>query len=935
MSKKKSVGHVISHTHWDREWRVPEWNARWRLKTMMEQLLDKLETNPEFKFLFDSQVVSIHDYLEICPERKEQVEKFIKNNQLQIGPWYNLPDLYPICGEALIRNLLTGIREADKLGKCLKIAYTTFGWGQTAQFPQIFNGFGIDKIVCGKNVSKKRAPNSEFIWEAPDGTKVFTTRLGEEKRANFFFFAVMPVMYGCKYKDNGTEMRWGENGWFFHSADSYIDSELTFIPEKTYHPEILKQSMERTWETTSDSLVPEHVFMGNGCDSTAPSEVADRIIKDANEMFEDKELVYSDLQTYFEKIEQVIKEKNIPLKTVRGELRDGPVHSLSANALATRMPLKVLNRQAQNSLMRYAEPFATLAESLGVEYPKQFIDKAWKFMLLAHSHDAINGVTLDKTADDTVYKLKQIIEIGQVVTDMSAIEILKKTDLKRYADDDILLAVFNPTARETQQIIDVSIDVAESKKCRRLRAYDSDDSELVVQNISHSYHPATVCVQNSRALPFYCDRHKIKLETGIIPAYGYKIIKLVPDEPYNKKKTFWLGTYEQPKQTTEPYCMENKHLKVEINSDGTYNVTSKLTDQTYNGLGFYEDGGDVGDYWQRVEPAYNKIYYSKGRPATVYLKEDGPLVTTYVCDITMQVPAKADKTEKFATTRADETAELKISTELTLKADSPYLEVKVIVNNSAMDHRLRVGLPTYIETDISHAMGHFNVDSRPIGRKYENGLRDGQMSTLPMQNFIDLSDGKSGLAILNKELIEHEITEDKSRTAYLTLLRCMDVNICTEGRCGTIETGATGPQCLGQHTFNYAICPHKGNWAEGDVYSQMEKYIYTPRAYQISKHENGTMQESQSLFEIDNPLIQVSGIKKAQDTDGIIVRIYNPNSEIEKCTLSFASEIKNAYIANMNEEKEKTLELKNEKQIPLDVGPCKIITLLIQMKDLK
>ncbi len=398
MSKKKSVGHVISHTHWDREWRVPEWNTRWRLKTMMEQLLDKLDANPEFRFLFDGQVVSIHDYLEICPERKEQVEKFIKNNQLQIGPWYNLPDLYPICGEALIRNLLTGIKEADKLGECLKIAYTTFGWGQTAQFPQIFNGFGIERVVCGKNVSTKRAPNSEFMWEAPDGTNVFTTRLGVEKRANFFFFAVMPAIYGCKYLDNGTEIRWGENGWFFHSTDSYIDSELTFIPDKTYHPEIVKQSMERTWETTSDSLVPEHVFMGNGCDSTAPSDVVDRIIEDANEMFKDRELVYSDLQTYFERIEQVIQEKNIPLKTVHGELRDGPVHSLSANALATRMPLKVLNRQAQNALIRYAEPFAALAHSLGVEYPKQLIDKAWKFMLLAHSHDAINGVTLDKTA---------------------------------------------------------------------------------------------------------------------------------------------------------------------------------------------------------------------------------------------------------------------------------------------------------------------------------------------------------------------------------------------------------------------------------------------------------------------------------------------------------------------------------------------------------
>lgn len=933
MSQKKSVGHIITHTHWDREWRVPEWNSRWRLKIMMEKVLDKLEKYPEFKFLFDGQVVGIHDYLEMYPERQDQVEKFIKNNRLQIGPWYNLPDLYPLCGEAIIRNLLTGIREADKLGNCLKIGYTTFGWGQTSQFPQIHDGFGIDKIVCGKNVSKKRAPQSEFMWEAPDGTKVFATRLGVEKRANFFFCAVMPATYGQEYHDNNTAVRWGENGWFFHSADSYVDSEISFIPDQTYHPEIVKQSIVKTWETTSDSLVPEHVFMGNGCDSTAPGDVADKIIEDTNEMFEDKELVYSDLQTYFENIEQAIKEKNISLKTVHGELRDGPVQSLSANALATRMPLKILNRQAQNSLIRYAEPFATLAENFGVEYPAQFLKKAWKFLLLAHSHDAINGVTLDKTAYDTAYKLKQVIELGQVVTDMIAMEILKRTDLKKYAADDILLAVFNPTVSDVEQTLDVSIDVAESKRCRRLRAFDSDDNELVVQNISHVYHQAVVAVENSRALPFYSDRHKIKLQIEKIPACGYKVIKLVPDEHYNKKIKFWHGTYEQPKQTTATYCMENKHLKVEINSDGTYNVTSKLTGQVFNGMGFYEDSGDVGDYWQRVEPAHNKIFYSKGTSATIYLKEDGPLVTTFACEITMQVPAKADKTQTFATARVDQIAPIIITTELTLNANSRYLEVKVIVNNSAMDHRLRVALPTGINTDTSYAMGHFNVDERIVGREYDKSdRRDGEKSTLPMQNFVDLSDGKNGLAILNKELIEYEITEDQSRTAYLTLLRCMDVNICTEGRCGTIETDATGPQCLGKHTFNYAVYPHKGNWVKGDVYSQMEKYTCPPRAYQISPHENGTLQESLSLFEIDNTLVQLSSIKKAQDTDGIIVRIYNPNSKTEKCTINFASKIKVAYTTNMNEEKKSTLKLKNNKQIILEIEPCKIITLLIHIE---
>ena len=160
MSKKKTIGHVITHTHWDREWRTAVWNARWRLTNMMDELLDTLEKTELKHFLFDGQVVGIEDYLEVRPEKKEQVKNYIKNDRLQIGPWYNLPDLYPVCGEALIRNLLVGNRKVTHMGKCLDIAYTTFGWGQTAQLPQIYKGFGIDFVVAVKNVSKDRAPNS-------------------------------------------------------------------------------------------------------------------------------------------------------------------------------------------------------------------------------------------------------------------------------------------------------------------------------------------------------------------------------------------------------------------------------------------------------------------------------------------------------------------------------------------------------------------------------------------------------------------------------------------------------------------------------------------------------------------------------------------------------------------------------------------------------
>lgn len=188
---KKKTGYVIPHTHWDREWRYPLWENRMYLRDLMEELMDTLEKNEDYKsFLLDGQVVAALDYLEVCPESRERLEKLIKDGRIQIGPWYTLPDLYPISGESMIRNLLKGKKEAGKLGGYLKIGYESFGWGQPSQLPQIYSGFDIDTVIISKNVDKTRAPKSEFKWIGADGTHVKHVS-GEADETSFISILVL------------------------------------------------------------------------------------------------------------------------------------------------------------------------------------------------------------------------------------------------------------------------------------------------------------------------------------------------------------------------------------------------------------------------------------------------------------------------------------------------------------------------------------------------------------------------------------------------------------------------------------------------------------------------------------------------------------------------------------------------------------------------
>ncbi|MEI6970518.1 MAG: glycoside hydrolase family 38 C-terminal domain-containing protein [bacterium] len=921
------TGHLVTHTHWDREWRVPIWYARARLIRMFDSVLDALEHNPNFKhFLMDGQVVGVEDYLEFRPERRQAMCKLIKEGRIQIGPWYNLPDEYPIAGEALIRNLLVGTRRAMNLGGCLKTAYLSFGWGQTAQFPQILAGFGIDFVFVGKNVSHERAPNSEFFWRAPDGTSLLATRLGEEGRANFYFSTIMPVMYGVAYHDPSCRVDWGRGGWLWRRAEPGFDLETTFERDLQYHPQHLRKSMEDALRTTADTLVKEHRFLGNGTDSTGPYESIERLIADANALDPACKVVHSGIVEYAAAIRKVLEQQGMDrLATVDGELRDGPSFKVSGNALPVRAQIKTLNRRAQLQLIRYAEPLAAVARMHGIPWPGAFVDKAWHYLLLAHSHDAINGVTLDKTARDTVYKLEQVLELAAVSTDMAASGLLRKIRPDGCGAGDVLVAVFNMSSQEARYMVRAQIDMPEEMNPQWVDVADANGALCPVQPLGSRHMASPVNVVNSRAMPFYCDRHELYFDTGSLPAMGYKVFKALPHGKLNRKAEFWNNVYDHGTQIVGPNCMANEHIEVAFNPNGTFDLLHKASGRRYNGLHFIEDGGDAGDYWQRVRPAKDSVMTTQSAGCRLSLVEDGPLVTSWLCEWSLQVPRQLRRAEGC---RDDACCPMTVKSRVTLRAGAPYVEIQTTVVNQASDHRVRVAFPTCLAAGQSVAQGHFNVDTRPIERPRDaQGRRDDGMGTLPLQNFVDLCDQAGGLAVLNRNIMEYEVSDDSSRTVFLTMLRCVPVRICTEYRCATEDASQPGGQCHGTHTFEYALYPHNGDVWTGGVYEATEHYLMPPLACQFSLPAEGkkSLPAEASFLTIQPASLQLSAFKKAQDSDALIVRLYNPTAAVVEGRLTFAVSPSAVELVTLNEEKMNSLPVKNG-SVRFAAEPFKILT---------
>lgn len=910
--------HIVTHTHWDREWRYPIWENRQYLMDMMDELLDILDSQPAYScFLMDGQTVMVEDYLEMRPENREKIENYIKIGKIDVGPWYTLPDLYPVCGESLVRNLLKGDRNAKKLGRRLNVAHESFGWGQTAQLPQIYKEFGLDFVVVAKNVSKTRCPNCEFLWESPDGTKVFATRLGEHARANFFMNAFLAITTDKDYNSDEYFMKLGQDGQIYHEADAQGFWEDYFVihDNGVIHDGRIKNAIELAWESMNDTVTSDMRVLMNGSDSSTAQPQLVEIVKRAREMLPDLDLRLSTLEEYVSDFKMTVDTNE--LWVIKGELRDGPAYKCSANALSTRPMIKMLNKCAENALFKVAEPLSCMEK----EYNKIFLDKAINYLLLSHPHDSINGVTQDKTADDTMYRLSQSLELSQSVANTACKNIVKDVDYSKYPDDAMILTVFNTLPYKRSETLRLYIDFPQDMNVWDFEIFDGN-KKLKKQIISRKEVTTPVSNLHTRPLPYLIDRYETLVKIDNIPAMGYKTIYAIKTENLNRKMLFWhdMRKFDGTEIAKKPNLMENEYVKAEVNGNGTLTVTDKENGRVYSNLNYFEETGDRGDYWIYYPPYHNKTYTSIGVNADVWCEENTALSATVCAKITMSVPSYAVVGESMVrgeSRRSDEMSDVEIVTKYTLKKDEKAIDVETTIYNTAKDHRMKAIFETGIKTNIAKSAGHFYVDER--NTTSSKGEYYPEMQTLPKGYFTTLEDKNGGFSIIDNSTCEYEA--DKSGKLSISLFRGVKNIICTEFRSAGVFPHEDGGQSMGKLVFHYTIYP----FAKNNATAMLAEQISTPvKTVQTSKGI-GKKPDTSSMLEIPEKLI-LTAMKKAEESDLYIIRFYNPTCNTVRGCIK--TTFKNAVRLNLNEEKIGTINLND-----IEVPPYKIITIGVEKTD--
>lgn len=862
--------HFISNTHWDREWRFSARRTQYMLGYMLDMLMDIIDKYPEFRhFHLDSQTMPIQDYLEAYPEKKELFKKYITEGKIGVGPWFCLPDEFSVGGESLVRNLLLGHKIGKEMGGISKTGYSPFGWGQISQLPQIYAGFDIHFASFYRGVNEYTTPKSEFYWESPDGTRIYASRLGKRPRYNIWYVVQRPVYYN-QANENNRDMLWNDNNGIFKFIDKEydkLDYQYTH-PFYEYHKENIQARAEQAVREQDNDWTTPHRFWSVGHDSSCPDAREVQLIKDLDAALPNAHVFHSTLK---EMEQGIIDEFDNNSPVLKGEMRapftKGSVSAMMGWIISARTYIKQANFDTERKLQNYAEPMAVFASFCGAPYPQNFIDLSYNYLLQNHGHDSIGACGRDIVYEDVIYRFRQSREVSSCVFERAFMDVAGDIDLSAFSKDDAAIVIFNPAPFKRSEPVKVSVELPAEWKADSFKITDADGNEVKYQVLSNKDGVAQI-IQNPNdvANVLHTHQYTIMLDVSDVPALGYKTLKMQPLYHVRAKNPVTMKKNAQ--------VMENEYLRVSINSNGTFNVLDKETGKQYSSLGYFKDTGEIGNPWEHIVPENDETFTTLNENAKVTLLHEGEFEVAYKVEIDWALPEGRSMDEK---TRSKHLNPFKIENIITLKKGSRYVEIETTVDNQSEDHYFQVAFPTNIKAESVFAQGQFDVIERPIAKPDYSLYDEIPMTEHPMNSFVDISDGKIGAALLNTGLKAYEAGDDEENTMYLSLLRSFPLRICVTSDMQDYSSIDKGSQCIGINSFRYAFMPHKGNWEEGNVWGESEAFNLTFSAAQIAPTNHGKNPLEHSFIELSDSTLNVSAVKKAEDGDGWVIRLFNPS----------------------------------------------------------
>ena len=355
-----------------------------------------------------------------------------------------------------------------------------------------------------------------------------------------------------------------------------------------------------------------------------------------------------------------------------------------------------------------------------------------------------------------------------------------------------------------------------------------------------------------------------------------------------------MGHPKAPENFGE-FVLENEHIRAEIDE-----VSGELSSLILKSTGFeYMQSGIPGNRFEIYEDAntYPSGLDHRWDPWYIHLtgRKYAPVGVTEVSwknrgriRQTILVRRRLDLAYRTGATQ--------IFQEIILDSRSPYLLFHTYGEWNAEQVLVKLEFDLSFQASEHTCEMPYGISRRSNDGTGNNGNHERMEPDLPMQRWLDYSDGHAGLAFLNNGKYGYDVQGSLVR---LSLMRAPPM------RPGEIAG-------LGAFDFSYALYPHTGDWSDADVVKNASLLNRSPEVYVVGNPSSPSNQFTtpvEPLIQVEDSRVSATALKVSEDDTGVILRLWCCAETTVDTTVAYSFPVAKVYLCNALEETSEELDL--------------------------
>jgi alpha-mannosidase len=516
-----------------------------------------------------------------------------------------------------------------------------------------------------------------------------------------------------------------------------------------------------------------------------------------------------------------------------------------------------------------AEKYASLAWLDGKAYPATELTDAWKKVVFNDFHDLAAGSGIGIIYKDAQRDFDQVHWATNEIS-QNALHTLAST-VNTAAAGDVPVLVFNPLAWERSGVVTVNVQMPQ--------AVGGDVS--LIDAKGHAV-PSNILSRDAKT-----NSYQILAQVDQVPSLGYKVLHVV-----SGKKPFASDL------KADGLTLENAAIKLVV--DGKSGCITSLFDKALhkevlaagscgNELRAFKDTPKDFDAWNIDPGTLDQPPTKLDNADSVELVEKGPLRAVVRVSRTWQ-------SSKFVQDIILYTGADHAIVENNIDWHERHILLKAAFTLAATSNKATYEIP-------------YGTIERPTTR---NNSWEKARFEVPALRWADLGDSSQGFSLINESKYGYDVHDNILR---LSLLRS--------------PTSPDPEADQGHHHFSYALYPHAGDWKKALTVRHGYEFNYKLEALQVDRHP-GSLPIEYSYASVHPENVTLTALKKAEDGDGLIYRMYEWAGKSSDVQLNVPAGATSATVVNLLEKSDdgKSIPVTNGR-VTIPIRPYEILTVRV------